>query len=59
MKSTAVLVTAIALLCLCGLAQADVFNLGPGLTNLDTVFVGDAGNVADTAGHSGNPAGQG
>ena len=29
-------------------AQADVFNLGPGLTNLETVTVGDPGNTADT-----------
>lgn len=39
---------ALALLCLGGIAQADVFNLGPGLTNLETVTVGDPGNTADT-----------
>jgi formylglycine-generating enzyme required for sulfatase activity len=39
---------ALALLCLGSFAQADVFNLGPGLTNLETVTVGDPGNAADT-----------
>ena len=29
-------------------SSADVFNLGPGLTNLETVTVGDPGNQADT-----------
>lgn len=38
----------IALLCLGVSASADVFNLGPGLTNLETVTVGNAGNAADT-----------
>lgn len=37
-----------ALLCLGGMAQADVFNLGAGFTNLETVAVGDPGNAADT-----------
>lgn len=41
------------------LASADVFGFGSGLTNLETVPVGDPGNAADTALHSGNPAGQG
>jgi formylglycine-generating enzyme required for sulfatase activity len=41
-------VAALALLCLGGMAQADVFNLGPGITNLEMVTVGDPGNVADT-----------
>ncbi len=41
-------VSAIVLLCLSGMAQADVFNLGPGLTNLETVTVGDPGNAPDT-----------
>jgi formylglycine-generating enzyme len=40
-------------------AHADVFNMGPGLTSLETVPVGDPGNAADTAAHSGNSAGQG
>ena len=40
-----------AVLALLGLgiaAQADVFNLGAGYTNLETVAVGDPGNAADT-----------
>jgi len=39
---------ALALLCLGGIAQANVFNLGSGLTNLETVTVGDPGNDPDT-----------
>ncbi|MCE5314344.1 MAG: SUMF1/EgtB/PvdO family nonheme iron enzyme [Armatimonadota bacterium] len=31
--------------------RADVFNLGSGYTNLETVEVGDAGNTADTTGY--------
>lgn len=41
------LLAASAMLCLSSIAQADVFNLGSGLTNLETVTVGDAGNVGD------------
>jgi formylglycine-generating enzyme len=41
------------------LAQADVFHMGTGLTSLETVSVGNPGNAADTAAHSGNSAGQG
>ena len=41
---------ALALLCLGSLAQADVFNLGPGLTNLETVTVGDPGNAGELSG---------
>lgn len=41
---------AITLLCLSTAAQADVFNLGSGLTNLETVTVGDAGNRRDFLG---------
>jgi formylglycine-generating enzyme len=55
---------------LVGSAQAtDVFNMGgtrnpatgvwTGNASLEFVTVGDAGNAADTAEHSGNPAGQG
>jgi formylglycine-generating enzyme required for sulfatase activity len=33
-----------------GIAQANVFNLGPGLTNLEVVTVGNPGNAADTHG---------
>ena len=40
-------------------SSANVFDLGPGLTNLETVTVRDPGNTADTSAHSGNPAGQG
>lgn len=40
-------------------AKANVFNMGPGLTKLATVPVGDPGNVADTTAHSNNPGGQG
>jgi len=36
-------------LCLCAVAaRADVFNMGSGLTNLETVVVTDPGNVPDT-----------
>jgi len=48
MKKVIFVVAARALLSLGFSAQADVFNLGPGLTNLETVRVGDAGNAADT-----------
>lgn len=43
--------TALALLCLGSLAQAAI--------TIETVRVGDPGNAADTASHSGNPTGQG
>jgi formylglycine-generating enzyme required for sulfatase activity len=45
-----------------GVAQAqvsNVFNMPAGDTSLQFVTVGDPGNVADTPGNSGNPAGQG
>ena len=48
MKKVFVIAAVLALLCLGSLAQADVFNLGPGLTNLETVPVGNPGNQADT-----------
>jgi len=48
-----------AILLAAGGAMADVFNMGSGLTSLDMVPVGNAGNAADTATHSGNSAGQG
>ena len=41
MKKVFTVTAALALLCLCIVAQADVFNLGPGFTNLETVTVGD------------------
>ena len=59
MKKLFAIAAALALLCLGGVAQADVFNLGSGLTNLETVPVGDPGNVADTPSDSANPNGQG
>lgn len=48
MKKACILAAALVLLCLGTLARADVFNLGPGLTNLETVIVGDPGNAPDT-----------
>jgi sulfatase modifying factor 1 len=48
MKRMFVAAAVVALLCLCVAAHADVFNLGPGLTNLEMVTVGDPGNAADT-----------
>lgn len=47
-KTVVPVVAAIMLLCLGGIAQANVFNEGLGLTNLETVLVGDAGNTGDT-----------
>ncbi len=46
---------ALSLLCLGILAQADVFNLGPGLTNLGMVTVGNPENSSDDihTGHNG------
>jgi len=44
-KKRLVVTVAIALLSLGGIAHADVFDLGPGLTNLETVFVGEPGNL--------------
>jgi sulfatase modifying factor 1 len=51
MKKVFAVAAALALLCLGSLAQANI--------TIDTVAVGNAGNVADTSAHSGNPAGQG
>jgi len=51
MKKVFLLAAALALLCLGSLAQAAI--------TIDTVAVGNVGNAADTASHSGNPAGQG
>ncbi len=39
------------LLCLPGISRADVFNMGPGLTSLDLVTVGNVGNVNDATGY--------
>lgn len=38
----------ILLVCFANVGQADVFNMGVGLTNLEMATVGDPGNVADT-----------
>ena len=43
-------IAVVALLCLGGVAYADVFNMGPGLSNLETVTVGDPGNVGKFSG---------
>ena len=56
-KLSSMILTAAA--CYAAVAQADVFNMGTGITSLETVQVGNPGNAADTAAHSGNPAGQG
>jgi formylglycine-generating enzyme required for sulfatase activity len=42
---------AAALACCAVVAQADVFNMGPGLTNLETVSVLNKNNQADSNGH--------
>ncbi len=51
MKKAFAIAAALALLCSGVVAQADVFNLGPGITSLETVTVGDPGNAADTTGY--------
>lgn len=50
MNKAIVFASAVALLCLGGITRADVFNLSPGLTNLETVVVGDADNVGELSG---------
>jgi hypothetical protein len=40
-------VVAMVFVLLCANAQADVFNLGPGLANLETVTVGNPGILAN------------
>jgi formylglycine-generating enzyme required for sulfatase activity len=47
MKKCLALAAGILLLLLGHHARANVFNMGPELTNLDTVYVGDAGNAPD------------
>lgn len=42
---------ALALLHFCSNAQADVFNMGTGITSLQTVTVGNPGNAADSTGY--------
>ena len=39
-----------AILLAAGAATADVFNMGPGLTRLETVPVGDPGNTGELSG---------
>ncbi len=39
-----------SLLACAGLAQADVFNMGPGLTSLEMVTVGNPGNAGELSG---------
>lgn len=48
MRKVFAVTAALALLGFGIAAQADVFNLGAGYTNLETVTVGDPGNAADT-----------
>lgn len=50
MRRVLAVMAAFALLGLSSVAQADVFNIGPGLVNLETVSVGDPGNVGETSG---------
>jgi formylglycine-generating enzyme required for sulfatase activity len=50
MKKALAVAAVLGLLCLGGMAQADVFNLGPGLTNLEMVRVGDRGNDGELSG---------
>ena len=50
MKKVFAVTAALALLCMSIAAQADVFNLGTGFTNLETVAVGDPGNVGEPSG---------
>ena len=58
MRNVLVLSAAIALLYVGSQGHADVFNLGPGLMNLETVTVGDPGNAGELsgAGAGGYPA---
>ena len=50
MKKVLAVTAALALLGLGIVAQADVFNLGAGFTNLETVTVGNAGNTGELSG---------
>ena len=50
-KKRLVVTVAIALLSLGGIAHANVFDLGPGLTNLETVSIGQPGNLPHGAGY--------
>jgi sulfatase modifying factor 1 len=57
MRNSVLPIAAVVLLCSGGLAHANVFDLGPGMVNLVTVTVGDAGNVGELSG--GGAGGQG
>jgi sulfatase modifying factor 1 len=48
MNKKSLLVALLVILALGSSAHANVFNLGPGLTSLETVPVGDVGNTSDT-----------
>lgn len=48
MKKVFVVMAGFVLLGMAGAVQADVFNMGPGLTNLEMVTVGDPENAADS-----------
>jgi hypothetical protein len=50
MKKAFAVAAVIMLLCLGSLAQANVFDLGIGYTNLETVTVGDPGNTGELSG---------
>jgi formylglycine-generating enzyme required for sulfatase activity len=50
MRTTTAAIAAIMLLCLAIASQADVFNLGGSLTNLEVVTVGDPGNAGEPSG---------
>lgn len=50
MRTALALAAALSLLLLCSAVCADVFNMGPGLTSLETVPVGDPGNVGEFSG---------
>jgi formylglycine-generating enzyme len=59
-KFLARIISAVAVvLSVVGFLRADVFNMPEGQKSLEMVTVANPGNIADTAAHSGNPAGQG
>lgn len=48
MQVTRLVLAAVAMLLPAGATNADVFNMGPGLTSMEMVRIADAGNAADT-----------
>ena len=44
-------ITCVLMAAMGGLVRGDVFNMGPGLTSLETVHVGNPGNAADDTGY--------